>query len=71
MTTTTIACKQIGGEKYHAAVLDFFTREPVATKCNYSYIANDGSRRVLYPTGSYVNCKKCRQVLAKEAREAK
>lgn len=64
---TVAACRQAGADKYHAAVLR--DGQPVATKCNYSTIANDGSRRILYPTGTFVNCKKCQQVLAKEARE--
>ena len=63
-------CKQQGGAKYHAAVIDSYSGEIVATKCNYSKIRNDGGYRMFYRTGSYINCKKCRQVLAKEEREA-
>lgn len=67
-TTTHPACRQAGADKHHAAVIR--DGVPVATKCNYSTIANDGSRRLLYPSGTYINCKRCQRVLAKEARES-
>ncbi len=63
------AVKEVGGTKYHAGVIDFFTKQPVATKCNYSKIANNGGRRQFYQAGSYVNCKRCLAVLKKEERE--
>lgn len=66
MTTTTIACRQAGYNTYHAAVLR--DGQPVATRCNHSTIANDGSRRQLYPSGTYINCKRCLAIVAKEAR---
>jgi len=61
-----IACRETSGGKYHAAVIDRYTGQIAATKCNYSKISSSGGRRQFYAAGGYINCKRCAAAIRKE-----
>ena len=72
MSKPVTAVREVGGTKYHAGVIDYFSKQPVATICNLSKFTtknNEGVRRQFYLAGSYVNCKRCLAALAKQERE--